>query len=212
MEKKVCKLCNFEKILDDYHNHPNTKDGFMSTCKECINEKKRNYYQLNKDKISEQKHDYYIENKEIIKNRLKLYRDNNKLTEKNRVEKFNNNNPDYMTNYQKEYVKYNRDNNPLYKLKHNIRVRIKHFFNSKNITKQNKTFDIVGCTPEFLKEHIEKQFTEGMSWGLLGHHIHIDHIIPLSSANTEEEIYKLCHYSNLQPLWAEDNLKKSNKY
>jgi hypothetical protein len=50
-----------------------------------------------------------------------------------------------------------------------------------------------------------------MSWEKFGKYIHIDHIIPLSSAKTEEEIYKLCHYTNLQPLWAEDNLKKSNK-
>jgi hypothetical protein len=69
----------------------------------------------------------------------------------------------------------------------------------------------LGCSPQFLKEHIEKQFSDGMSWELVGKYIHIDHIIPLSSANTEEELYKLCHYSNLQPLWAEDNLKKSNK-
>ena len=117
-----------------------------------------------------------------------------------------------MSNYQREYVKLRRNNDPLYKLKHNLRTRIKRFFNSKNITKQNKTFDIVGCTPEFLKEHIENQFTEGMSWELMGQHIHIDHIIPLSSANTEEEVYKLCHYTNLQPLWAKDNMKKSNKY
>jgi hypothetical protein len=78
--------------------------------------------------------------------------------------------------------------------------------------KDRKTFDIIGCTPQFLKEHLENQFVGDMNWnnhGLFGWHI--DHIIPLSSAKTEEELYKLCHYSNLQPLWAEDNLKKSNK-
>jgi hypothetical protein len=82
---------------------------------------------------------------------------------------------------------------------------------SINIIKNNSTLDIIGCTPQFLKEYIENQFTDGMSWELMGKYIHIDHIIPLSSAKTEEELYKLCHYSNLQPLWAEDNLKKGNK-
>ena len=92
-----------------------------------------------------------------------------------------------------------------------MRCRIWKYLNILKISKKNKTFDIVGCSPEFLKQHLEKQFTEGMSWELLGQHIHIDHIIPLSSAKTEDELYKLCHYENLQPLWAEDNLKKSNK-
>ena len=92
-----------------------------------------------------------------------------------------------------------------------MRCRIWKYLNILEISKKNKTFDIVGCSPEFLKQHLEKQFTEGMCWELLGQHIHIDHIIPLSSAKTEDELYKLCHYENLQPLWAEDNLKKSNK-
>jgi hypothetical protein len=102
---------------------------------------------------------------------------------------------------------------PIYKLSIIVRGRINKFFKLNKINKKNNTFDIVGCSPIFLKEHIENKFTEGMSWdnrGLFGWHI--DHIIPLSSAKTKEEIYKLCHYTNLQPLWDEDNLKKSNKY
>ena len=50
-----------------------------------------------------------------------------------------------------------------------------------------------------------------MSWELMGQHIHIDHIIPLSSAKNENELYELCRYTNLQPLWAFDNLSKGNK-
>jgi hypothetical protein len=86
-----------------------------------------------------------------------------------------------------------------------------NFLKYKNVTKKNKTSEIVGCSLETLKLHIENQFTDGMSWELMGKHIHIDHIIPLSSAKTEQEILKLCHYTNLQPLWAKDNLKKHNK-
>ena len=90
-----------------------------------------------------------------------------------------------------------------------VRSRIYNYVN-KNNNKTYKTVDIVGCSPEFVKEHLEKQFIEGMTWENQGKW-HIDHIIPLSSAKTEEEVYKLCHYTNLQPLWAEDNLKKGSK-
>ena len=138
----------------------------------------------------------------------KLYRDSNEEKIKKYRIKWKLDNKYYHLNYQKNRI----NNDHMFKLSRNVRSRINGYLKKHNIIKQNRTFDIVGCSPEFLREHIEKQFTEGMSWGLLGQHIHIDHIIPLSSANTEEEIYKLCHYSNLQPLWAEDNLKKSNKY
>ena len=72
--------------------------------------------------------------------------------------------------------------------------------------------DVLGCSPEYLKEHLEKQFSQGMSWDNYGFYgWHIDHKIPLSSAKTEEEVYQLCHYTNLQPLWAKDNLSKGGK-
>jgi hypothetical protein len=91
-----------------------------------------------------------------------------------------------------------------------VRSRISTYLKNSNYMKKNKTFEIVGCSPEFLKEHLEKQFVDGMSWENRAEW-HIDHIIPLSSAKTEEDALKLCHYTNLQPLWAEDNLRKSNK-
>ena len=70
----------------------------------------------------------------------------------------------------------------------------------------------MGCSIESLISHLESQFKDGMSWDNYGYYgWHIDHIIPLSSVSSEDEVYKLCHYTNLQPLWAEDNLKKSNK-
>jgi len=109
-----------------------------------------------------------------------------------------------------KYIKNKYKTDILFRLKINLSSRLRKYALLNNITKKNNTFDIIGCSPEFLKEYLEKQFIDGMSWDTRSEW-HIDHIVPLSSANTEEEIYKLCHYTNLQPLWAEDNLKKGSK-
>jgi hypothetical protein len=102
--------------------------------------------------------------------------------------------------------------NPTYKMANAVRRRLGEYLNLKGLTKTNKTFTIVGCTPAELKIHLEKQFKPGMTWW---NHTpkgwHIDHIIPLASAETLEETEKLAHYTNLQPMWAKDNIKKSNK-
>ena len=111
-------------------------------------------------------------------------------------------------NYQKNRKKID----PVYKIIANMRTRLGMFLSAKNFKKTNSTFAMVGCSPKFLKEHLEKKFEPGMTWN--NHSIdgwHIDHIIPLDRAKNEEDIKKLCHYTNLQPLWAEENLKKSNK-
>ena len=78
------------------------------------------------------------------------------------------------------------------------------------IDRTNRTFDLVGCSPQELKIYLEQKFINDMSWENQGKW-HIDHIIPLSSAKTEEELYKLCHFTNLQPMWANDNIKKGSK-
>ncbi len=109
-----------------------------------------------------------------------------------------------------EKNKKRRNSDLLYKLRIGIRTRLK--MTLKNNSFKGKTIEILGMDINSFKIYIESKFLNGMSWdnyGLNGWHI--DHIIPLCSAKTEEEFYKLCHYTNLQPLWAKDNWKKSNK-
>ncbi len=79
---------------------------------------------------------------------------------------------------------------------------------------QNKQYDtlaLIGCNWLEAKEHFERLFQPGMTWANHGDW-HIDHIIPIASAQTIEDAYKLNHISNLQPLWAADNLHKSGKF
>lgn len=188
MEKKVCSKCVIEKDISNFYQDKRKFDGLYSQCKECFLKKNNSYKQINKENIKTKRKDYYQSNKLTELERVKLWQKNNKDKTNKRV-----------------MLKYNTD--ILFKLSHNLRRRINQYLIKKN----KRTLEIVGCSSLFLKEYLEKQFTEGMSWELMGKHIHIDHIIPLSSAITEEEVYKLCHYTNLQPLWAKDNLKKSNK-
>ena len=217
MEKQICSKCKEEKEVCEFNKKLITKKGlqrYKNNCKTCqseynkikINENpliKSEYNKKWNNKNSDYYKNYYINNFEKIKRQHDLFREINPSYNKNYYQ----NNKEKVHKYLKN--KYHTDE--LFKLKITIRNRIREFIKLKNVVKNSPTFNIVGCSPEFLKEYLEQKFTDGMSWDLMGQHIHIDHIIPLSSANTEEEIYKLCHYTNLQPLWAEDNLKKSNK-
>lgn len=98
----------------------------------------------------------------------------------------------------------------LYKLSKRLRSRLGTAIYRKSLKKTSKLREYLGCTIAYLKSHLESKFQPGMTWANYGKW-HIDHIIPLATATTAEEMCKLCHYTNLQPLWAEDNLKKGSK-
>ena len=115
---------------------------------------------------------------------------------------------EYATRYDKERSA--RD--PLYKLKINLRRGLSRLFKRKDIRKKSKTEDILGISFEEFKQYIELLFQEGMSWENYGGEWHIDHKKPVSWANSEEELYELNHYTNLQPLWATENLSKKDRY
>jgi 5-methylcytosine-specific restriction endonuclease McrA len=108
------------------------------------------------------------------------------------------------------YIYNKRKTDPTYKLRYTLRLRMYEALHRKSWRKNASSEKLFGADIETVKEYIEKQFKEGMSWENHGEW-HIDHIIPLSTAKTKEEMYKLFHYTNLQPLWAVENLKKYNK-
>jgi predicted nucleic acid-binding Zn ribbon protein len=124
---------------------------------------------------------------------------------------------DAQNSYRKKRLK----NDPLFKLRTSlsnlVNTKIRSALKSKkpetDWKKQKSTLKIIGCNLEELKSHLEKQFKQGMTWS--NHSLkgwHVDHIIPLSSAKSIEELEKLSHYTNLQPLWAKENQRKGDKY
>lgn len=202
METKVCTKCNIEKELKYFNKMSKVKCGVRSYCRECQSIESKKYRINNKEKIKEYNTKWNEENQEYYKKYFEEYYKLNYEKEKERKLKWSRDNKEYSNNYQKQRKK----EDILFRLKTNIRNSVNRYLKYKS----KHTFEIVGCSPQFLKEHLESQFIDGMTWENRSEW-HIDHIIPLSSAKTEDELYMLCHYKNLQPLWAEDNLKKSNK-
>lgn len=147
------------------------------------------YYEANKEKIAEQIKAHYQANKEKI------------LEQK------------------KAYISQRKKSDPLFKLICNYRRSCHRAFKSIGNKKNNRSLKLLELeTWKELAKHLESKFYDhpktGEKMTLDNHGLygwHIDHIIPISTAKTEEDIIKLCHYTNLQPLWVEDNYKKSNK-
>lgn len=200
---QLCTKCKTEKDISEFNK---TNRNRRYWCRSCEQEYAKQYYMLNREKELSRQKLYYIQNPDKKKDVAQKYWDTHKeeLNQKARANNIN------RRQYNREYRKLKRDTDILIKLKERLRARIGMAFKQIRLGKTVKTQDLVGCDWESLKAHIEKQFIDGMNWEKFGKQIHIDHIIPLSSAITADDLIKLCHYTNLQPLWAIDNIRKSN--
>lgn len=209
---KTCTKCKIEKEFSEFYKKINRGEGlagYSSICKSCLrktnkecgdlfNKKEYNkfYREKNKDRLNEYTKQWRIENKEKMKNQRKIYYQENKEIIKKR-------------NY--EYCVERQKRDPFYKIIRGIRALILISFKNQFTIKSKKTVEILGCSFEEFKLHLESQFDDKMNWDNQGTYWHLDHIIPISSAETEEDVYKLNHYTNFQPLYWLDNIKKSNK-
>ena len=214
----ICVKCGNEKDASEFSLLATSKNGYKKKCKSCVAEygrqhrlnnleeerlRVKQYYAKNVDK----KKDYANNRKEIIANYSKEYRINNSeaISERRKAS--------YRANKQKRIALQNESykkriaNDPLFKLKKQVQGLIRDSLRSKGIKKNDRTINILGCTLNEFKLHLESKFEPWMNWSNKGSYNgepnfgwDIDHIIPSSSATTEEDILKLNHYTNLQPL------------
>lgn len=192
---KSCSKCLLEKKIDEF---------IRGVCISCIKEYKKNYYYKNKETILLKSKEYYSENREIITSKGREYYLNNK---------------DKKIEYQNSYYNKRIKIDSLYKLKYNIRGLINISIKDKGYRKKSKTNIILGCGYDDFKLYMESKFESWMTWenhglynGELNYGWDIDHIIPTSKASTEEELIRLNHYTNLQPLCSRINrdIKRNN--
>jgi hypothetical protein len=245
---KKCNKCKQDKAAEDFcKGRPECKEcrkeykkAYYEQNREKIKERKKAYRKQNAEKIKERMKAYYEQNAEKIKKygkawreqnaekikeRHKAYREQNREKIKERKKAYRKQNAEKIKDYCKQnrdkiriYIRNKRKTDLNFRLSDNLRKRVRKVLNGKS--KSKKTMDLIGCSVDFLKKHLENQFQPGMSWNNYGNpngdHSecwHIDHILPCASFDLSDpkQQQKCFHYSNLQPLWAEDNMSKGAK-
>jgi hypothetical protein len=181
--------------------------------KEKQKEYNKNYFKENKNKLLKYQKNYREVHKEEISKKKKIYTAIHTEHKKEYDKKYQKINKESIREKRSKYtlLKYHTDTK--FKILHNLRRRLLKVL--KQNKKFNHTINLIGCSLEELKNHLELQFKVGMNWGNYGHGgWEIDHIKPCSNfdLSKESEQKKCFHYTNLQPLWAEENNKKRNIY
>lgn len=193
---KTCTKCRIEKTEKEFYR--NKLGRLESWCRVCGVEKTKNWSKNNPDKVKAA-HERYREKreKEIKERTLKWRSENREMTNK----------------WSREYVKDRLKRDPEFKIVWMLRVRLRNEIKTGNAKKLHSMSTLVGCTSTELREWLSSKFKKGMSWENHGAW-HIDHVRPCASFDLTKEADQLAcfHYTNLQPLWAADNLKKSDTW
>ena len=203
---KLCNQCKITKQNSEFHKDKNKKDGLCTRCKKCRC-KKDEFLRINCEWCSsafvvtgKKKHSKYCSN---------VCKENKKANYKSIYDKENRGK---INEYVRAYRNKRKQTDPLFKLKRNVRQSIRGGLKRQGWYKNNKTTKILGCSFEYFKEYIENKFDVWMNWD--NHGLYngsekfgwdLDHIIPISSAKSFEDIIRLSHYSNYQPLCSKKN-------
>jgi len=207
--ERYCTKCKTVKKIEEFSIDNFTYDGISLWCKECKSEKQQNYYNNNKDKMSELNKKYrYKNHEETLKREKELYYSESSINYR-------------KSKRYKELSKKAREirmNNIKERINHRMGSSVRYSLASKNLTKDGHHWEsLVDYTRQELKEHLESLFADEMNWDeFLKGNIHIDHIKPIAAFDFDsykDKEFKQCWaLDNLQPLWAEENMKKGSLY
>lgn len=192
MQTSNCNKCKNTKPIDCFYSYN------LNKCKTCFSEYQKTYHALNKDKRAEKSKEYYKVNKETLLLKNKQYYAKNKLRHQEACR---------LRSLER------RHSDIQYKLSKLLRKRLNSAV--KNKAKSGSAVSDLGCSIKEFKIYLESKFQPGMTWenwSLTGWHI--DHVVPISKFDLtdKKQLLKACHYTNLQPLWAKDNITKSNAH
>ncbi len=173
---------------------------------------KQVYYRQNKARLREAKKAWEDRNRERVRERHRAWSQHpdNRARCNAASLAWKKKNPDAFRLAAQRRRRFKRRTDFLHRLKLLCRSRVAYAIKWIGGKKNNRTMEIVGCSPEFLREFLREKFTDGMTFDNHGLW-EIDHKIPLASAKTEQDLLALCHFTNLQPLWRTDNQKKGAK-
>ena len=226
-ETRICRRCGKELPLTIEYFYRNGNSNYQYCCKPCMAILKKEWAANNRDKVNayaakqraaktpEQKaktkeymRQYHEAHKEECKEKNKEYY----CANREKVKEYKAKHRDRINKQKREYEKRMRDSDRIYFLKQKIRSVIYKSFSRKGLQKISLAEEITGLSGTDLCDYLLGTFKSvyGYEWDGI-EAVHIDHIIPLATANTEEEVKRLCHYSNLQLLKAFDNLSKHDK-
>lgn len=222
MLTKICPTCKVDKTIDQYNKNKTRKDGLQRECRECNhNHHNKHYHTKKSPRLTENlQHNHKICSncKQELPfgyfNKAKLGRfglsgECKKCLSIRNKEWLDNGGREWSN----KWMKHKKATDPQFKLKHILRLRLLDALKRDNITKNHSALELIGCSIEQCKQHIEQQFKPEMNWSNHGSYWEIDHIIPCDIYNLEDEDQqKQCfHYTNLQPLTISENRSKKNK-
>ena len=188
--------CEEHKKLTEFYKRTNSKDGLFNHCKTCKNADTKRWQEKNAER-----------NKANIR---RWQKENAERNEAN-IQRWQKENAEQHKRNKRRYMRARRKADPNFRILHNLRTRL--YGALKGNTKSESTMALVGCDIDYLWDYLIAQFTEGMTVENYGKW-HVDHIRPCASFDLEDqEQQRECfYYKNLQPLWAEDNLSKGDRY